>query len=101
MHLGTYIVRIVGLTRVGTMDLSKYDRTQLDAKWRRQCWRDGNRVKTRMWLDRDGAGRDTSENKEEVRYRTKKENRTYWWLLERGYIDAAKANRDGRERDLK
>lgn len=101
MHLGTYIVKIVEITRVDIMDLSEYDETQLDAKWRRQCWRNGNRVKTRMWLDRDGAGRDTSENKDQVRYRTKKENRTYWWLLERGYIEAAKRNRDGRKRMLK
>ena len=77
MHLGTYTVRIVGITRGDTMDLSKYDRTQLDAKWRRQCWRNGNRVKTRLWLDRNGAKRDTSENKI-VRSVYRKLMREYW-----------------------
>ena len=81
LHLGTYIVRIVGLTRGDTMDLSKYDRTQLDAKWRRQCWRNGNRVKTRMWLDRNGAKRDTSENKI-VRSVYRKLMRDYWITLD-------------------
>ncbi len=80
MHLGTYIVRIVGVTRVVTMELSDYDETQLDAKWRVQCWRNGNRVKTRMWLDRDGAGRDTSENKI-VRSVYRKMMRSYWETL--------------------
>ena len=80
MHLGTYIVKIVGITRVGTMDLNEFDETQLDAKWRRQCWRNGNRVKTRMWLDRDGAGRDTSENKI-VRSVYRKMMRSYWESL--------------------
>ena len=89
LHLGTYIVRIVGITRVDTMDLSEYDETQLDAKWRVQCWRNGNRVKTRRWLDRGGAERDTSENKTQVDPKTKKENGTYWFLLECGYIEAA------------
>ena len=81
MHLGTYTVRLVDLTRGGTMDLSEYDETQLDAKWRRQCWRNGNRVKTRMWLDRDGAGRDTSENKI-VRSVYRKLMRSYWETLD-------------------
>jgi hypothetical protein len=80
MHLGTYIVKIVEFTRVGTMDLNEFDETQLDAKWRRQCWRNGNRVKTRMWLDRDGAGRDTSENKI-VRSVYRKMMRSYWETL--------------------
>ena len=77
MHLGTYIVRVVGITRGFTMELSKYDETQLDAKWRQQCWRDGNRVKTRRWLDESGAGRDTSENKI-VRSTYKKTMLQYW-----------------------
>jgi hypothetical protein len=76
------------------MDLSEYDETQLDAKWRVQCWRNGNRVKSRMWLDRDGAERDTSENKDKAHYRAKKDNGTYWFLLERGYLEAAKAFAD-------
>ena len=80
MHPGTYIVKIVEITRVGTMDLSEYDETQLDAKWRVQCWRDGNRVKTRRWLDEDGAGRDTSENKI-VRSAYRKMMRSYWETL--------------------
>ena len=79
--LGTYIVKHVGFTRVDTMDLSEYDETQLDAKWRVQCWRDGNRVKTRMWLDRDGAERDTSENKI-IRSVYKKTMKTYWSTLD-------------------
>lgn len=99
--LGTYIVKIVGFTRGDIMDLSEYDETQLDAKWRRQCWRDGNRIKTRMWLDRDGAKRDTSENKDKAYFKARKENGTYWFLLERGYIEAAKRNRDRRKRGLK
>lgn len=77
MPLGTYIVKIVEITLGGTMDLSKYDRTQLDAKWRRQCWRNGNRVKTRMWLDEGGAKRETSENKI-VRSHYRKLMREYW-----------------------
>ena len=101
MHLGTYIVKIVEITRVDTMELSKYDETQLDAKWRVQCWRNGNRVKTRRWLDRDGAERDTSENKDKAYYKARKENGSYWFLLECGYIEAAKRNRDGRKRGLK
>lgn len=80
MRPGTCIVKIVGITRVVTMELSKYDETQLDAKWRIQCWRNGNRVKTRMWLDRDGAGRDTSENKI-VRSTYRKMMRSYWETL--------------------
>ncbi len=77
LHPGTYIVRIVGITRGDTMDLSEYDETQLDAVWRQQCWRNGNRVKTRMWLDRDGAERDTSENKT-VRSKYRKTMMAYW-----------------------
>jgi len=80
MHLGTYIVRIVGITLGDIMDLSKYDRTQLTDKWRQQCWRDGNRIKTRRWLDRNGAERDTSENKI-VRSTYKKMMRLYWRTL--------------------
>ena len=99
--LGAYIVRIVGVTRVDTMDLSEYDETQLDAKWRVQCWRNGNRVKTRMWLDRDGAKRDTSENKDKAYYNARKENGSYWFLLEIGCIEAAKRNRDRRKRGIK
>jgi hypothetical protein len=98
---GAYIVKIVGITRVGTMDLSKYDETQLDAKWRVQCWRHGNRVKTRRWLDRDGAKRDTSENKDKAYYNARKENGIYWFLLEIGCIEAAKRNRDRRKRGIK
>lgn len=62
------------------MDLSKYDETQLDSKWRQQCWRNGNRIKTRRWLDRNGAERDTSENKI-VRSTYKKMMRSYWRTL--------------------
>ena len=81
MHLGTYIVELVGATRVDTMDISEYDETQLDAKWRVQCWRNGNRVKTRRWLDRDGAERDTSENKI-TRSVYRKTMKTYWSTLD-------------------
>ena len=81
MRPGTYIVKIVGITRVDTMDLSKYDETQLDAVWRVQCWRDGSRIKTRKWLDRDGAKRDTSENKI-VRSVYRKLMRSYWDTLD-------------------
>ena len=91
MHPGTYIVKIVEITRVGIMDLSEYDETQLDAVWRNQCWRNGDRIKSRKWLDRDGAERDTSENKDKAYYQAKKDNGTYWFLLERGYLKAAKA----------
>jgi hypothetical protein len=62
------------------MDLSEYDETQLDAVWRNQCWRNGDRIKSRKWLDRDGAGRDTSENKT-VRSVYKKMMRSYWESL--------------------
>jgi hypothetical protein len=75
-----YTVRIVGITLGDIMDLSKYDRTQLHHKWRQQCWRNGNRIKTRRWLDRNGAGRDTSENKI-VRSTYKKMMRIYWDTL--------------------
>ena len=80
MPLGAYIVRIVELTRGDTMDISKYDETRLDAKWRVQCWRNGNRVKTRRWLDESGAKRDTSENKI-VRSTYRKMMRSYWETL--------------------
>lgn len=83
------------------MDLSEYDETPFDQKWRVQCWRNGNRIKTRRWLDRDGAERDTSENKKKIDYKIKKENGSYWFLLERGYIEAAKRNRDRRKRGIK
>jgi hypothetical protein len=63
------------------MDLSEYDETPLDAKWRVQCWRNGNRVKSRMWLDRDGAERDTSENKI-TRSVYRKTMVTYWSTLD-------------------
>ena len=101
MRLGTYIVRHVGITLVDTMDLSEYDETPLHHRWRKQCWRNGNRIKTRQWLDRDGAERDTSENKKQYRLRDKKDNGSYWLLLNRGYIRAAKATRDRRKRSLK
>lgn len=70
------------------MDLSEYDETQLDAKWRVQCWRNGNRVKSRMWLDRDGAERDTSENKI-VRSAYKKMMLSYWDSLNPRYRERA------------
>ena len=79
--LGTCIVRIVGITRGGIMEISEYDETQLDAKWRLQCWRDGSRIKSRRWLDRDGAKRDTSENKI-VRSVYRKTMRSYWDTLD-------------------
>ena len=82
MHLGTYIVRTVGITRVDFMArLSEYDETPLDQKVRVQCWRNGNRVKTRRWLDRDGAERDTSENKI-TRSVYRKTMVTYWSTLD-------------------
>jgi hypothetical protein len=84
MHLGTCIVRIVGITLGDIMELSKYDETQLHHKWRQQCWRDGNRIKTRRWLDRNGAERDTSENKI-VRSTYKKMMRLYWKSLNPRY----------------
>ena len=102
MHLGTYIVRIVDLTRVDTMDLSEYDETPLGSKLRRRTVRIGGEyVKTRTYLDEDGAERDTSENKDKAYYKARKENGTYWFLLERGYIEAAKRNREGRKRGIK
>ena len=70
------------------MDLSKYDETQLDAKWRQQCWRDGDRIKSRRWLDRDGAERDTSENKI-VRSAYKKMMLSYWDSLNPSYRERA------------
>jgi hypothetical protein len=88
MHPGTYIVEIVGTTLVGIMDLSEYDETQLHHKWRKQCWRNGNRIKTRMWLDRDGAGRDTSENKI-VRSAYKKMMLEYWSSLNPSFRERA------------
>jgi hypothetical protein len=81
MPLGTCIVRIVGITLGDIMDLSKYDRTQLTDKWRQQCWRNGNRIKTRRWLDRNGAERDTSENKI-IRSVYKKTMWNYWDTLD-------------------
>ena len=72
------------------MDLSEYDETLLTSKWRRQCWRDGSRVKTRMWLDEVGARRDTSENeKKTMRSAYKKIMRDYWYYLDRGHKDVA------------
>ena len=76
-----YTVRIVGITRVGIMDLSEYDDTQLHHVWRQQCWRNGNRIKSRRWLDRDGAERDTSENKI-VRSTYRKTMMAYWSSLD-------------------
>ena len=76
-----YIVRTVGLTRGGIMDLSEYDDTRLHHVWRQQCWRDGNRIKSRRWLDRDGASRDTSENKT-VRSTYRKTMMAYWSSLD-------------------
>jgi hypothetical protein len=83
-----YIVRTVGITRVGIMDLSKYDDTQLHHQWRQQCWRNGNRIKTRLWLDKDGAKRDTSENKI-VRSAYKKMMLSYWESLNPSYRERA------------
>jgi hypothetical protein len=88
MRLGTCIVRIVEITRVDIMELSEYDTTQLDAVWRNQCWRDGSRIKSRKWLDRDGAGRDTSENKI-VRSAYKKMMLSYWESLDPSYRERA------------
>jgi hypothetical protein len=85
---GAYIVRIVDLTRGDIMDLSEYDETQLDARWRLQCWRNGNRIKSRKWLDEDGAGRDTSENKI-VRSAYKKMMLSYWESLNPSYRERA------------
>lgn len=99
MHLGTCIVRLVGITRVGTMELSKYDETPLDRKLRRTEVRIGGAyVKTRTYLGEVGAKRDTSENKDKAYYKARKENGSYWFLLERGYIEAAKRNRERRNR---
>ena len=89
MPLGTCIVRIVEITRGDTMDLSKYDETLLEDKWRQQCWRDGNRVKTRRWLDKGGAKRDTSENKKVVRSAYKKMMFLYWETLDPRYKEKA------------
>ena len=75
-----YTVRIVEITLGDIMDLSDYDDTQVDAKWRLQCWRNGDRIKSRKWLDRDGAKRDTSENKI-VRSVYRKKMRSYWETL--------------------
>jgi hypothetical protein len=88
MRPGMCIVRIVGITLGDIMDLSKYDRTQPDHKWRRQCWRNGNRIKTRMWLDRNGAERDTSENKI-VRSTYKKTMLQYWSSMDSKYRERA------------
>ena len=82
MHLGTYIVMIVGITRVDTMELSEYDETPLGSKLRRTTVRIGGEyVKTRTWLDRDGAERDTSENKI-TRSVYRKTMKTYWLTLD-------------------
>ena len=70
------------------MDLSKYDETQLHHKWRQQCWRNGRRIKTRRWLDRNGAKRDTSENKI-VRSAYKKMMLEYWSSLNPSYRERA------------
>ena len=83
-----YIVRTVGITRGDIMDLSEYDETQLDAVWRDQCWRNGNRIKSRRWLDKDGAKRDTSENKI-VRSAYKKMMLSYWESLNPSYRERA------------
>ena len=99
MHLGAYIVRIVGITRGDTMDLSKYDGTPLGRKLRRTEVRIGGAyVKTRTYLGEVGAKRDTSENKDKAYYKARKENGSYWFLLERGYIEAAKRNRERKDR---
>lgn len=81
MHLGTYIVKLVGVTRVDIMDLSDYDETPLGRKLRRTTVRIGGAyVKTRTYLGEDGAGRDTSENKI-VRSTYRKMMRSYWETL--------------------
>ena len=89
MHLGTCIVRIVGITRVYTMVLSEYDETPLGSKLRRTTVRIGGEyVKTRTYLDEDGAGRDTSENKI-VRSAYKKMMLSYWDSLNPSYRERA------------
>ena len=99
MHLGTYTVKPVGVTRVDIMDLSEYDETPLGRKLRRTTVRIGGAyVKTRTYLGEVGAKRDTSENKDKAYYKARKENGSYWFLLERGYIEAAKRNRERRNR---
>jgi hypothetical protein len=92
LPLGTYIVRIVGITLGDIMELSKYDETMLHHKWRQQCWRNGNRIKTRRWLDRNGAKRDTSENKI-VRSVYRKLMRDYWITLDPRTKERAEAMR--------
>ena len=82
MPLGAYIVRIVGITRVDIMDLSKYDETPLGSKLRRRTVRIGGEyVKTRTYLDEGGAERDTSENKI-TRSVYRKTMKTYWSSLD-------------------
>lgn len=84
------------------MDLSKYDETLLTQKWRKQCWRDGNRIKTHMWLDEVGARRDTSENEKKImRSAYKKTMLEYWYYLDRGQKDAAIKQRERAQRMIK
>jgi hypothetical protein len=89
LPLGMYIVKIVEFTRVDTVDLSKYDETPLGRKLRRTAVRIGNEyVKTRTYLDEDGAERDTSENKI-VRSAYKKMMLEYWSSLNPSYRERA------------
>ena len=89
LPLGTYTVRIVGFTRVDTVELSEYDETPLGRKLRRTAVRIGDEyVKTRTFLDEDGAERDTSENKI-VRSAYKKMMLEYWSSLNPSYRERA------------
>jgi hypothetical protein len=71
------------------MDLSEYDETPLGSKLRRTTVRIGGEyVKTRTYLDEDGAGRDTSENKI-VRSAYKKMMLEYWISMNPRYRERA------------
>jgi hypothetical protein len=65
------------------MDLSKYDETPIGSKLRRTAVRIGGEyVKTRTFLDENGAKRDTSENKEIIRSQYRKLMQSYWSTLD-------------------
>ena len=80
--LGTFIAMYAAFTQVDTMgiDLRSFDDTPADQKWRVQCWRDGRRIKSRLWLDVSGARQIPPKSIIRSRYRITMYE--YWWTLD-------------------
>ncbi len=57
MRRGRQTAMYVDLRQVVTMgiDLERFDTSCTSERWRVQCWRNGRRFNSVMWLDRGGA----------------------------------------------